>query len=116
MTLVSAAGLTGTTFVVDQCGNAVGREKLTNLAERLASVSACAMNKDHGRNRSFAVRQKQASGKFDGLVVKLDRVLLKSGFRARFLSTGYRFAYPYRKHDERQRGRQHRDTIDVRHA
>ena len=74
------------------------------------------MNKDNGRKRYFAPWQKQTSGKFDGLVVKLDGVLLESGFRPGFISTGFRPAHPYQKRHDRYRGRQQRYVIDVRHV
>ena len=43
----------------------------------LPSLSARAMHKDNGRNRHFASWQKQTPGNLDGLVVKLDRMLLE---------------------------------------
>ena len=74
------------------------------------------MDKDNGRNRYFASWQKQASGKLDVPVVKLDAVLLEPGLHPGFISTGRRPAHAYQKRDDRYRGRQHPYVIDVRHA
>jgi hypothetical protein len=94
-TLVGAAGLAGSALVVDQGRNTMPRKILTRLTVRLTSLWASAMNKDYGRNRSFGLWQKQTSGKFDALVVKLNAMLLEPRTCPGFISTGFCLAHPY---------------------
>jgi len=63
------------------------------------------MDKDNGRNRRFAFWQKQTSGKFDALVVKLNGVLLERGTGPGLIGTGFRLAYPcYQKSNDNDCG------------
>ena len=80
------------------------RKMLTSLTVRLTSLWASAMNKNYGWNWCFAPWQKQTSGKFDALVVKLNAVVHERSTRSGFNGTGFCLAYPYEKSDDSYRG------------
>jgi hypothetical protein len=74
------------------------------------------MDKNNGGKRLLATWQEQTTGKFHVLVVKLDGMLLESGFHPGFFSTRPLSGHPHQKRDGEQRGRQRRYATDARHT